>query len=481
MDILLIYPPLSVKERYGNRKIGSSGGHLPPLGIAGIAAYLRKSGYDVGLIDALALDMTEEDICRYIALHRPRAVGLSALTSMFHRAASLVNVIRERFPEILIILGGQHATIMAEEIFKAHDECFDLLVYGEGEVTCLELMNIFKDTGYERQRLLGSPLLKNINGLIFKTGDSIIKTPVRSHIADLDSLPFSARELLPMDKYIPLPNQYKRLPVAHMISTRGCPYPCSFCSASAVFGKKVRQMSPARVIAEIKHLMERYGAREISFWDDTMTIRKDWMMEFCDRLTSEGIDITWTCYGHVNTITEELLFKMKKAGCFNIFYGYESGDQRLLDMVDKGTTLDRIRQVNQWTKEAGIEIRASFMLGLPGETPELARKTIDFAIELDPDYAQFSLTTPYPGTSLWHQAKNYGNLKTDFSEYHGWSAVFLPSGYKSRDELLALEKEAMRRFYFRPGYILNKLKKVNGIVDLIRYIKGFRFALGFLR
>ena len=240
-------------------------------------------------------------------------------------------------------------------------------------------------------------------------------------------------------------------------------------------------MSPARVIAEIKHLMERYGAREISFWDDTMTIRKDWMMEFCDRLISAGVDITWTCYGHVNTITEELLFKMKKAGCFNIFYGYESGDQGLLDMVDKGTTLDRIRQVNQWTKEAGIEIRASFMLGLPGETPELARKTIDFAIELDPDYAQFSLPTPYPGTSLWHQAKNYGNLKTDFSEYHGWSAVFLPSGYKSRDELLALEKEAMRRFYFRPGYILNKLKKINGIVDLIRYIKGFRFALGFLR
>ena len=240
-------------------------------------------------------------------------------------------------------------------------------------------------------------------------------------------------------------------------------------------------MSPARVIAEIKHLMERYGAREISFWDDTMTIRKDWMMEFCDRLISEGIDITWTCYGHVNTITEELLFKMKKAGCFNIFYGYESGDQGLLDMVDKGTTLDRIRQVNQWTKEAGIEIRASFMLGLPGETPELARKTIDFAIELDPDYAQFSLTTPYPGTSLWHQAKNYGNLKTDFSEYHGWSAVFLPSGYKNREELLSMEKEAMRRFYFRPRYILNKLKKINGMVDLIRYIKGFRFALGFLR
>jgi len=480
MDILLIYPPLSVKERYGNRKIGQSGGHLPPLGIAGIAAYLKERGYKAGLVDALALDMTDEDICRYIDSHKPKVVGLSALTSMFHRAVALATVIREQFPDILMILGGQHATIIDEEVFK-DTPCLDIVVYGEGEVTVSELMEVYKGVGYDRGRLLDSPLLEGVNGLIFKRGSSIIKTPPREMIKDLDTLPFPTRDLLPMDRYIPLPNQYKRLPVVHMVTTRGCPYPCTFCSASAVFGKRVRQMSPGRVVEEIRHVMERYGAREISFWDDTMTINRNWMMEFCNMILRKGIDITWTCYGHVNTVTREVLFKMKEAGCFNIFYGYESGNQGLLDNIAKGVTLDRIREVNRWTKEAGIEVRASFMLGLPGETPDLARKTIDFAIELDPDYAQFSLTTPYPGTDLYKKAKDYGDLKEDFSEYHGWNAVFLPSGYKDRDELLTMEKEAMRRFYFRPRYILNQFKKIKNIVDLIRYIKGFRFALGFLR
>lgn len=480
MDILLIYPPLSVKERYGNRKIGQSGGHLPPLGIASIAAYLKERGYSVGLIDALALDMTDEDICQYIAIHKPKAVGLSALTSMFHRAVILATVIKERFPDVLILIGGQHATIIGEEILKGR-ECFDLLVYGEGEATVSELMEIYRESGYDKNRLLSSLLVEQVKGLILKKGNLVVRTQYREPIVDIDSLPFPARDLLPMDKYIPLPNQYKRLPVVHMVSTRGCSYPCSFCSASAVFGKKVRKKSPERVISEIKHVMERYKAREISFWDDTMTINKNWMMEFCDRIISEKVDITWTCYGHVNTVTKEVLLKMKEAGCFNIFYGYESGDQGLLNTIAKGTTLDKIRQVNQWTKEAGIEIRASFMLGLPGETPELARKTIVFAIELEPDYAQFSLTTPYPGTTLWQQAKAHGDLKTDFSEYHGWSAVFLPQGYKNREELSSMEKEAMRRFYFRPRYILNQFKKIKNIVDLIRYIKGFRFALGFLR
>lgn len=480
MDILFIYPPLSVKERYGNRKIGKSGGHLPPLGIASICAYLKERQYAVGLIDGLALNMTDEDVCAYIMKHAPKAVGLSALTSTCHRTISLATAIRERFPDILVMLGGQHATIMGKDIFR-ETSCFDLIVSGEGEITVWELMELYKDIGCNREKLFSSPWLSNICGVLFRRNGAVVETQARSPMTDIDALPFPAREFLPMEKYIPLPNQYKRLPVVHMVTTRGCPYPCSFCSASAVFGKKVRRMSVDRVVAEIRHIMERYGAREISFWDDTMTINKNWMMEFCNKIISERIDITWTCYGHVNTVTKDMLLQMKKAGCFNIFYGYESGDQGLLDMIAKGTTLNRIRQVNQWTKAAGIEMRGSFMLGLPGETPELARKTIDFAIELEPDYAQFSLTTPYPGTALWNQAKRFGSLTTDFSEYHGWSAVFVPDGYKDRQELLSMEKEAMKRFYFRPRYILNQLRKIKNIVDLIRCLKGFRFALGFLR
>jgi radical SAM superfamily enzyme YgiQ (UPF0313 family) len=240
----------------------------------------------------------------------------------------------------------------------------------------------------------------------------------RPLIQNLDALPFPARDLLPMDKYIPLPNQYKRKPVANLMALRGCPYQCTFCSANAVFGCSLRMRSAQRVYDEIKQLVDTYGIREISFWDDTLTVNKKWLHELCDLIISNHLDITWSCYARVNTVDLDLLKKMKKAGCWNIFYGIESGNQELLDRIKKGITLDQIRNAVKLTKKAGIEVRGSFMIALPGETPEMAHKTIDFAIELDPDYAQFSITTPYPGTELFEQAKQYGELSGDFSKFH---------------------------------------------------------------
>jgi len=297
----------------------------------------------------------------------------------------------------------------------------------------------------------------------------------------LDMLPLPARDLLPMERYIPLPNQYQRLPVVHMTTTRGCPHDCSFCSASAVFGRRLRRLSVDRVMEEIKDAVKNYNAREISFWDDTMTQNRNWMVSFCDALQQSGLDLTWTCYARVDTMDPLLLDKMKHAGCFNIFYGFETGSQKLLDLVDKRIrVVDSIR-VCRWTREAGIEVRGSFMLGLPGETPELARETINFALELDPDYAQFCLTTPYPGTRLYDQAAQFGWLSTELSDYHGWKAVFVPYGYNSPEELLAMERRAMMRFYFRPRYWLRTVKKLRSREDLFRMFKGLRMALGFVQ
>ena len=205
------------------------------------------------------------------------------------------------------------------------------------------------------------------------------------------------------------------------------------------------------------------------------------MVSFCDALQSSGLDLTWTCYARVDTMDPALLSKMKAAGCFNIFYGFETGSQELLDLVDKRIRVEDSVRVCQWTREAGIEVRGSFMLGLPGETPELARGTIRFALELDPDYAQFCLTTPYPGTRLYEQAEQFGRLSTELSDYHGWKAVFVPYGYDSPEELRAVEKLAMIRFYFRPRYWLRTMMKLQTREDLFRVLKGFRMALGFVR
>ena len=193
------------------------------------------------------------------------------------------------------------------------------------------------------------------------------------------------------------------------------------------------------------------------------------------------IAITWSCYSRVDTVDKGTLYLMKKAGCWNIFYGFESGNQELLDMIDKKITLEQIKQVNQWTKEAGIEVRASFMIALPGETPEMAKKTIDFAISLNSDYAQFSLTTLFPKTKFYEEAHKYGVIIKDFSRYNLWEPVFIPFGYKDKKQIEQIERMAMQRFYFRPRYIYGRLKKIKSFSGVWKLIKGLIMAIGFSR
>ncbi|MDD5032960.1 MAG: cobalamin-dependent protein [Candidatus Pacebacteria bacterium] len=477
MDILLIYPPISVNERYSSN-VGKAGGNLAPLGIANVAAYLREKGFNTGIIDAVAENYTINDLAKKILEINPRVVGISALTSNFFRAVAVAKEIKKILPDALVIIGGHHAAIMPLEIMR-ENECFDILVKGEGELTAKEVMEEYKKFGWNREDFLKK--CGQIKGIYFKSGDEVIFTGDRDMIENLDALPFPARDLLPMDKYLPLPNQYKRAPVANMVAIRGCVFNCTFCSSASMFGRKIRLMSPERTVNEIEYLIKEYGVKEISFWDDAITVSREWMMKFCDLILEKGIDITWTCYSRVNTVDEELLRKMKNAGCWNIFFGFESGDQKLLDNIDKRITLEQIEKANDLCKKVGIEVRASFMLALPGETPELGQKTIDFAKKLNPDYAQFSVTTPYPGTRLYDEAEKYGTLTKNFSEYHGWSPVFVPFGYKNREEIEKIEKRAMRQFYMRPAYIWGRIKKIDSFEDIKRYMKGLTFVLGFIK
>ncbi len=479
MDILFISPPISVDERYG-KTVGEAGGHLPPLGLAALAAYTRERGLTVDIIDSLVHNYTVEDVINEIRDKRPKTVCISAITAVFNRSVECAKKILEEFPETLVIIGGHHATIMSKEIMTKYD-CFDILVYGEGEITLHDILQNFKSKEENKETLLSDKnLLESIDGIVFKHNGEVIKNKERKQIEDIDILPFPARDLLPMNKYIPLPNQYKRLPSIHMLAIRGCPFSCDFCSNNAIFGQRFRSRSPQKVVEEIKHLIEIYGAKEISFWDDLLTVNKRWVNELCDEILKEKIDITWTCYARADCVSPELLKKMKKAGCWNIFYGFETGNQELLDNINKRIKVQQIREAVKWTKDAGIEIRASFMIGLPGETPELGEQTVDFAIELDPDYAQFCINTPFPGTKLYENASKWGTFdNTDFDKFTIWEPIFLPYGYKDKEQLMMIEKKAFRRFYLRPKYIFNRLQKINSMDDIKRYLKGFRFVIGF--
>ncbi len=481
IDTLFIYTPISVQERYGDIDSGEIGGYLPSLGLLSLAAYIRKQGYRVDVIDILIQKIGMEDLIAYIEETNPKAIGFSAITPIFHNTVKYAQRIKERFPDILIVIGGHHATILTEEVTR-DNPCFDLVVFGEGEQTLLEIMDLYKAKNYQVKDFLHDfKSLSQVAGLAFRHYQKVIINSRRPVIEDVDQLPYPARDLVPMDKYVPLPNQYKRLPLLHMLVIRGCPFQCTFCSCNSVFGRKIRSKSPRKVVDEIRHLIDTYGARDISFWDDLLTVNEKWMTEVCDLIIQQKLDISWTCYGRTDCVSPQLLKKMAEAGCWNIFFGFETGTQELLDRVKKGISVEQMKKANRWCRDAGIEVRGSFMLGLPGETPELGQKTIDFAKELSPQYAQFSLTTPFPGTELFKEAEKWGRLDKDFSKYSSFKVVFVPFGYKDEDELKQMEKRAHFQFYFRLRAIIQFISKIRSWEDFKRHFKGFQFLLGLIK
>ena len=210
-----------------------------------------------------------------------------------------------------------------------------------------------------------------------------------------------------------------------------------------------------------------------------MSYDKKWMTEFCSLLIDAQLNVIWSCFAVINTVNQEILSLMKKAGCWSIYYGYETGVPELAKNMKtdrKNKSMEKMLEVTKWTKNAGIEIRGSFMFALPGESPELAEQTIENAIKLNPDYAQFSICTPYPGTELYNQIKNgkWGKLTTeDCSKFQCWNVVFLPDGYQNIEEVINISQKAFRSFYMRPKYIIRAILKIRSMEDIRRYVKGF--------
>ena len=478
IDILLINPPSSVAERYGKENMGEIGGDLIPLGMASLAAYVREKGFGVGVLDCPTLKINNEDVYEIIVQKNPAIIGFSTTTYALFKAIELAKKIRSKLPNKLTVIGGSHANVAGLETANQYD-FFDIIAYGlDGEYILHEIVQKYSEKNHNRSQFMTDfTMLKNIKGIIYKKDNVTIKNPPKAKIENLDDLPLPARDLFPMERYIPLPNQYKKLPLTNMLVIRGCPYFCTFCDQA---GTGARRRSPQKVIEEIKQCVEKFGIKEISFWDDTMSYHKKWMEEFLYLLIEAKLDLCWSCYAAVNTVDKDILKLMHKAGCWNIFYGYETGVQKLAENIKtnrKNKSMEHMMEVARWTKKAGIEVRGSFMIALPGETPELAEQTIKDALKLDPEYAQFSIATPYPGTALYEEIKKgkWGKLTTEnFTEYQGWNVVFLPEGYKNKEEVLKMSRKAFKTFYLRPSYIIKTILNIRSLEDVKRYFKGFK-------
>jgi len=467
MKILLININLSTKERYG-KQLGKVGPTTEPLGLAYLAASIKKySTHSVEIIDAEVSQYNNEDLINQINKLRPEAIGISILTPNYTKAIETINAIKESIENVKIIVGGPHVTIFPKETLEKNEK-IDYGVIGEGEITIVELLNAIESK-------------KNVNkveGIVYRIKKSIKLTSPRQYIRNIDDIPKPARELLDMNKYKPAPTYYKRLPSYIILTTRGCPYRCSYCSK--VFGSVYRFHSVERILEEINELITRYNTKEIIFRDDTFTVNKKIVTNLCNELINKGINkkIKWTCMTRVNLVDEEILQLMKRAGCWSIHYGIESGSQRLLDLIQKDITIEQIKNTVKWTKSAGIEVKAFFMIGLPTETKEETLQTLKFMKELDVDWVQVTITVPYPGTKLFEIAKSDGTLKStnweDYQTWAGWSnkeLVYTPKG-RNAEELKELQRKAMREFYLRPKFIINQLKNLKSLDNLKMYLHG---------
>lgn len=464
MKILFVCPPHNLEDRYG-KNIARAAGILPPLGILYLAAYMRKNGYEVSVIDG-SVD-SYETLMSAIEEKRPDIIGVSALTFLWKKAVNLLEAVRVQFPEIFLVVGGPHPTFFPKQCF-ADSPSLDAVVMGEGELTFLELCKALESNGS----------LDNIKGLAFRVKSGEIKVnQKREEIEDIDTLPFPARDLIDIRRYKPALQQYKILPVTSVMGSRGCPFRCIFCAH--VTGDKTRYRSPQNIINEIRALVGDCGIREISFWDDTMTVNRGRVIELCQIIKRENLKIIWSAQARVNTVDPGMLREMKEAGCWKIFFGAESLIQKNLDILKKGTTSAQIVNAIRWTKEAGIETEASFIFGIPGETYNEAMSDVKDIIKLDPDYMKCFPLTPIPGTELYENAARYGRMVAHNFDYFTENRVVFTPYTMTEQQLADTVSYAYRKFYLRPSYILKRLSRINSIEDLKKGIRGIRAVVGF--
>ena len=444
--ILLVVPPGTMEEQVG--RLSGATGELPMLGLAFIAASLGDQGHDVKVIDyevnGWSMSRVESDVREY----RPDLVGMTAYITNLRRCASVAHIVKRVDADIPVVLGGPQVTIFPEEAFESPD--IDMVVLSEGEIVIRNVMNA-----------LGSrDELARVPGLWLRRSNGEIQRNERDVLVDnLDLFPKPALGLFEMDKYFP-PVYIRGSRVAHLLTSRGCPFLCTFCETKLTFGRSFRYHSTKRVIEELEALVEK-GYDGFQFYDDIFTANQDRVSELCHAIIDKGWNIQWMCYTRTNTVSPELLALMRRAGCYMISYGVESADDELLRLIKKKLTVETTREGIRMTKTAGIQVAATFMLGLPTETPAQTQKSIDFAVENDIDYAIFGLTEPYPGTELWVDAQKYGRFDAS-GKYRNallaeHAAVWIPNG-RARDELKRFVEKAMWKFYVRPKSIWTGVK-----------------------
>ncbi len=418
-----------------------------PLGLGYIAASLEQAGHEVEIIDLNVRRIGDNKLRKKVAA--ADIIGITGMITEYETLLGLVDSVKKANPGARVVLGGPLVTALPRKLLQ--ESAADFAVLGEGEKTIVALVSALEngeDVG-------------GIRGIVFRADDRITVTEPAEPIADMDTIPFPARHLLDMERYIKDHFQsfgikirgFGRIRSTNLLSSRGCPYSCTFCFKD-MWGRKWRGRSPQNIIREMESLYDTYRVNGFFFNDDTFVLDRERVMEFCRQLIEKKFRIVWYCNGRVNLMTEEMLRAMYEAGCRCIAYGIESGNQRILDSMKKNETLDQVREVIAWTKKAGIHVTGYFMLGMLGETRDTIRETMAFARELRLDFHGFSLTTPIPGTELYDSALAAGLISGDKTDIGEWSLHTNANLTRdcTDDELVDFSNEAFREFYLRKRF-----------------------------
>lgn len=451
MKILLINPP-RFNEIIGNNPsiIEEERGYNPPLGLLYVAAFLEKhSNHDIEIIDSQVEQLDYNSLQYRIALTKPDIVGITAMTMTMIDVIKTANLVKQIDHTIKVVLGGPHVNLFPDESIRIRNA--DYLVLGEGELVFKELLDAID----------GNSALGNIPGIVFQDNEQIINTGVRPYIKNLDQLPFPARHLTPYKKYTSLLS--KENVVTTLFTSRGCPFKCSFCDRPSL-GKVFRARSAINVVDELEECI-KLGIHDFLVYDDTFTVNKKRVIDICNEIVKRRLNISWDIRSRVDTVDEEIIMHLKKAGCQGIHYGIEAGTEKVLKVLNKGITINHARKIFNLTRKYEIPILAYFMIGNPKETLDDIHTTFKVMKSLKPDYLHMTILTPFPGTKIYYDGlaegiikKDYwkefaANPRSDFVAPH-WDEMF------TKDELNKLLVRGYRSFYLNPLYVLKRIQKV---------------------
>lgn len=463
--VLLVYPHSAMRV-FKKTKVAVAVSEMPNLALATLASNLLKFDHDARVLDLSVSTSPMKDLVKELKNFSPDYVGVTFSTPLFYQMVEIVEKVKSYDKSIITIGGGPHSSSLPKETLK--DSKIDMTVVGEGEETLLEIVS--------------GKSIQSIRGLCFKKNKKILLNPRRELIKNLDDLPLPAWDLFDIKKYKTSGLTSRKSPVGPIETSRGCPFGCIFCSKS-VFGRTWRAKSVDRVVNEIEYMLE-CGFKEIHVMDDGFSNDMKRAKNICDEITRRGLDFPWSLINgiRIDRIDKKLFEKMKKAGCYMVSFGIESGCQDILDRIHKGIDLTKIKRAFKLANEVGIETLAFFMIALPNETEETIKKSIDFAKRLEPDMVKISITIPFPGTQLFFELDDLGLITTrDWSKYYYHTADTVYNHPNMSWEIIYKYYNTFyREFYLDPKFIFRKiLKDVRNrrvFLDLLYFLKTLGYG-----